>query len=85
MIFRDRRDAGEQLAARLTFLKGNPDLIVLGIPRGGVVVAAEIARGLAAPLDVLIAHKIGAPINPELAVGAANGKRRGIVRPGDAR
>ena len=70
MIFRDRRDAGERLAARLLFLKGEPDLIVLGIPRGGVVVAAEIARALNAPLDVFIAHKIGAPFNPELAIGA---------------
>jgi putative phosphoribosyl transferase len=70
MIFRDRCDAGEQLAARLSFLKNEPDLIVLGIPRGGVVVAAEIARALNAPLDVFMAHKIGAPFNPELAIGA---------------
>jgi len=70
VIFRDRRDAGEQLAARLSFLKDEPDLYVLGIPRGGVVVAAEIARALNAPLDVFIAHKIGAPFNPELAIGA---------------
>ncbi len=70
MIFNDRRDAGEQLAARLLFLKDEPGLIVLGIPRGGVVVAAEIARALNAPLDVFIAHKIGAPFNPELAIGA---------------
>jgi putative phosphoribosyl transferase len=73
MIFRDRQDAGEQLAARLSFLRGNPDLIVLGIPRGGMVVAAQIARILNAPLDVFVAHKIGAPFNPELAVGALAG------------
>lgn len=70
MIFRDRKDAGQQLAERLASLKGDPNLIVLGIPRGGVVVAAEIARALEAPLDVLIAHKIGLPENPEFAVGA---------------
>lgn len=70
MLFRDRCDAGQQLAARLVFLKGEPDVIVLGIPRGGVVVAAEVARALDAPLDIFIAHKIGAPFNPELAIGA---------------
>ncbi len=70
MIFRDRKDAGRQLAERLAPLKGDPNVIVLGIPRGGVVVAAEIARALDAPLDVFIAHKIGLPENPEFAVGA---------------
>jgi len=70
MLFKDRRDAGKQLAARLAFLKDQPNVVVLGIPRGGVVVAAEIARALHAPLDVFLAHKLGAPFNPELAVGA---------------
>ena len=70
MIFRDRRDAGQQLATRLAFLKDQPNVIVLGIPRGGVVVAAEVARALHAPLDIFLAHKIGAPFNPELAIGA---------------
>lgn len=70
MLFRDRRDAGEQLAERLAPLLGDPSLIVLGIPRGGVVVAAEIARALVAPLDVFLAQKIGAPGNPEFAIGA---------------
>lgn len=70
MLFKDRTDAGKQLAARLHFLQGQPNVIVLGIPRGGVVVAAEIARALHAPLDVFIAHKLGAPFNPELAIGA---------------
>lgn len=73
MVFRDRGDAGRQLADRLAFLRGQPDLLVLGIPRGGVVVAAEIACALDAPLDVFIAHKIGAPFNPELAIGALTG------------
>ncbi len=70
----DRRDAGRQLADELPknpILRANPnDLVVLGIPRGGVVVADEIAKALHAPLDVFITRKIGAPFNPELAVGA---------------
>ncbi len=70
MLFRDRCDAGQQLAARLEFLKGDPSVIVLGIPRGGVVVAAQVAYALGAPLDIFLAHKIGAPFNPELAIGA---------------
>jgi putative phosphoribosyl transferase len=70
MLFRDRRDAGRLLAAHLSPLKDDPNVIVLGIPRGGVVVAAEVARALNAPLDIFIAHKIGAPFNPELAIGA---------------
>lgn len=70
MLFRDRRDAGRQLAERLAFLKGDKNVTVLGIPRGGVVVAAEVAHALNAPLDIFIAHKIGAPFNPELAIGA---------------
>lgn len=70
MRFRDRHQAGQLLAERLEFLKGHTDLLVLGVPRGGVVVAAEIARALAATLDVFIARKLGAPHNPELAVGA---------------
>ena len=70
MRFRDRREAGQLLAERLQFLQGRENLLVLGIPRGGVVVAAEVARALNAPLDVFIARKLGAPHNPELAVGA---------------
>jgi len=70
MRFRDRREAGQLLAQRMEFLRGRKGLLVLGIPRGGVVVAAEIAQALGAPLDVFIARKLGAPHNPELAVGA---------------
>ncbi|ACX53219.1 phosphoribosyl transferase domain protein [Ammonifex degensii KC4] len=68
-MFVDRVDAGRQLAARL---KGRnyPRGLVLAIPRGGVVVGAEIARELKLPLDVIIPRKIGAPGNPELAIGA---------------
>ncbi|MEE8163891.1 MAG: phosphoribosyltransferase family protein [Anaerolineae bacterium] len=70
MRFRDRQEAGQLLAQALTFVKGEKDVIVLGIPRGGVVVAAEVAWAIGAPLDVYITRKIGAPCNPELAIGA---------------
>lgn len=70
MPFRDRREAGQLLAQALAFLKGKENVIVLGIPRGGVVVAAEVARAIGAPLDVYITRKIGAPYNSELAIGA---------------
>jgi predicted phosphoribosyltransferase len=77
MRFVDRVDAGRQLATKLIDLRGKPDAIVLGIPRGGVVVAREIAWALGAPLDVALAHKLGAPHNEELAIGALaeNGSR----------
>ncbi len=70
MQYADRRDAGRRLAEALAFLKGRPDLQILAVPRGGVVVGAEVARALGAPLDVVIARKLGAPDNPELAIGA---------------
>ncbi|MGQ9492411.1 MAG: phosphoribosyltransferase [Anaerolineae bacterium] len=70
MHFRDRHEAGQLLAKELASLRGQKDLIVLGIPRGGVVVASEVAKKLGAPLDVYITRKIGAPYNPELAIGA---------------
>src|SRR2546427_8487177 len=75
-IFRDRRDAGRALAARLERYRGW-DALVLGLPRGGVVVAAEVARQLDAELDVVVARKLGAPISPEVAIGAvtASGER----------
>ena len=75
-LFRDRVDAGVQLAAALERYQGQ-DVLVLGIPRGGVVVAAEVARRLGAALDVIVARKLGAPISRELAIGAvtADGER----------
>jgi putative phosphoribosyl transferase len=68
-MFADRVDAGRQLAGRLTHLKDEAP-IVLGLPRGGVVVAAQVADALGAPLDVLVVRKLGAPFQPELAIGA---------------
>jgi putative phosphoribosyl transferase len=68
-LFRDRSDAGQQLAQRLLHLKGH-DPLVLALPRGGVPVAVEIARTLSAPLDLMLVRKIGVPWQPELAAGA---------------
>ncbi|HIE12438.1 MAG TPA: phosphoribosyltransferase [Desulfotomaculum sp.] len=68
-MFADRVDAGRRLAERLTG-REYPKGLVLAIPRGGVVVGAEIARALGLPLDIIIPRKIGAPYNPELAIGA---------------
>lgn len=69
MMFRDRSEAGRLLAAEVAKLE-LPDPVVLALPRGGVPVAAEVARMLNAPLDVVIVRKVGAPGNPELAVAA---------------
>jgi len=69
-VFRDRAEAGELLAQALAAYAGREDVIVLGLPRGGVPVAAEVARALGAPLDVLVVRKLGAPGQEELAIGA---------------
>jgi erythromycin esterase-like protein/predicted phosphoribosyltransferase len=68
--FRDRTDAGQQLAARLTPYRDQPDVVVLGLPRGGVPVAAEVAAALHAPLDAFLVRKLGVPGHEELAMGA---------------
>jgi putative phosphoribosyl transferase len=68
-VFADRVDAGTQLAGELAGTVPAP-VVVLGIARGGVIVGAEIARVLGAPLDVVICRKLGAPGNPELGIGA---------------
>ena len=69
MLFADRADAGRRLAARLEHLRGEP-VVVLGLPRGGVPVALEVARALGAPLDVIVVRKLGVPFQPELGMGA---------------
>ena len=68
--FRDRADAGRLLAERLSHYAGRDDVLVLGLPRGGVPVAAEVARALGAPLDVFLVRKLGLPGQEELAMGA---------------
>jgi len=69
MMFIDRIDAGRRLAERLQSTRGS-DVVVLGLPRGGVPVALEVARALGAPLDVIVVRKLGVPSQPELAMGA---------------
>lgn len=69
VTFADRDDAGRRLAAHLEHLRGEP-AVVLGLPRGGVPVAFQVARALGAPLDVVVVRKLGVPQQPELAMGA---------------
>jgi putative phosphoribosyl transferase len=68
--FTDRKDAGARLAAEMHAYRDDPDVIILGLPRGGVVVAAEVAKALDAPMDVFTVRKLGVPGHPELAMGA---------------
>ncbi|MBC7323902.1 MAG: phosphoribosyltransferase, partial [Moorella sp. (in: Bacteria)] len=69
MLFKDRHDAGRRLAAALQAYRGK-GVLVMAVPRGGVIVAGPVAESLAAPLDVVIPRKVGLPGNPELAVAA---------------
>jgi len=83
-VFRDREEAGRLLAEHLEsrLAAGKGEAVVLGIPRGGVIVAAAVATALGAPLDVIVPRKLGAPGNPELAAGAlarADGEEIALV------
>lgn len=69
-LFKDRRDAGRQLARELSAYAGRTDVIVLALPRGGVPVAYEVAQALNAPLDIFLVRKLGVPGHEELAFGA---------------
>src|SRR5690349_10937990 len=69
-MFRNRREAGQVLASLLAGYRGRPDVVVSGLPRGGVPVAYEIATTLHAPLDVMVVRKLGVPGHEELAMGA---------------
>jgi putative phosphoribosyl transferase len=71
MSFIDRSDAGRRLGERMRFLE-DEDPVVVGLPRGGVPVAYEVATALHAPLDVILVRKIGVPFQPELAMGASS-------------
>lgn len=79
MLFRDRIDAGQRLAARLVAYRGAAGTIVLGIPRGGIIVGQAMAEQLNLPLGVCPVRKIGAPENPELAVGAVDDQGEKVV------
>lgn len=72
MFFRDRQDAGSQLAQQLLKKYKNTDVVVYALPRGGVVVAEEISKYLHAPIDLIFAHKIGHPYQPEYAIAAVS-------------
>ncbi|HEY8490189.1 MAG TPA: phosphoribosyltransferase family protein [Dehalococcoidia bacterium] len=78
--FRDRADAGRRLAAALADLR-DARPVILAVPRGGVAVAAEVARALDAPLDVMVARKLGAPGQPELAIGATTARGDVVLDP----
>ncbi len=80
VAFADRQDAGRRVAERLTDLAGE-DVLVLGLPRGGMPVAAEVARALGAPLDVLVVAKVGVPGHEELALGAVADDGRVALNP----
>src|SRR6266568_3280425 len=70
MLFKDRVEAGQQLASRLAPLADRHDVVVLALPRGGVPVGFEVAKALNAPLDVFVVRKLGVPGQEELAMGA---------------
>ncbi len=78
--FLDRSDAGRRLANRMLHLRGE-DVVVLALPRGGVPVAAEVARALGAPLDVIVVRKLGVPVQPELGMGAIGEGDVRIINP----
>lgn len=70
MLFQDRTEAGQKLAEKLTVYATRQDVLVLGLPRGGVPVAYEVAKTLNAPLDIFLVRKLGVPTQPEFAMGA---------------
>lgn len=78
--YQGRADAGRRLAARLAGTHGE-DVVVLGLPRGGVLVAAEAAAALGAPPDVIVVRKLGVSFQPDLAMGAGEGAGSGPHRP----
>lgn len=83
MTFKDRREAGRKLAETLEEYKNSKDAILLALPRGGVVVADEIAKELNLPLDIVVPRKIGSPQNPEYAIGAITETGEGVWNKGE--
>jgi putative phosphoribosyl transferase len=78
MIFKDRIDAGKQLADKLGKFKDNKDVVLLALPRGGIILAYEVAKKINAPIDIVVPRKIGAPDNEEFAIGAITETGEGI-------
>ena len=78
-VFKDRHEAGQVLAGLLQAYQGRPDVVVLGLARGGIPVAYEVANALGAPLDAFIVRKLGAPGHEEFAVGALASGGRVVV------
>lgn len=78
MLFYDRHEAGRLLAKQLASFAGQENTLVLGLARGGVVVAYEVAKALSLPLNVVVPRKIGAPGNPELALGSIMEDGKGV-------
>jgi len=78
MLLEDRIEAGQKLAQKLLKYRESSDIVVIGLPRGGVVVAAKVAAVLDAPLDIVVPRKIGYPGNPELAIGAISEEGEGV-------
>ncbi len=79
MIFKDRHEAGLKLAAQLEKYRDRPQTVVVGLARGGVVVAHAVANALHLPLDVIVIRKIGAPMQEELAIGAIDEEGHGFI------
>ncbi len=85
MIFKNRQSAGEKLAEALAQYKSAKDAIILALPRGGVVVGHEVAKRLGLPLDIVVPRKIGAPGNPEYAIGAITEAGEGVFNEEETR
>jgi len=81
VIFENRAEAGRKLAEKLNYFKETKEAVVLAIPRGGVALGFEIAKRLSLPLDIIVVRKIGAPGNPEFAVGAIDQSGRILKNP----
>lgn len=77
-MFRNREEAGRMLAEKLRHYRNDPTALVLALPRGGVAVGYQLSLALHVPLDVFMTRKIGAPGNPEYAIGAVAGRDRAI-------
>ena len=79
MIFQNRIEAGKKLSHKLSKYQATKNLIVLGIPRGGIIVGKQLSQALDCPLDIIVTKKIGAPGNPELAIGAVGAIGKPVI------